>query len=171
MTLTLTSLENIDKYEQPLIATYHIEGQLGSPTSKRLIIPSQFFQTEAPPRFSAATRTLPVDLHFGSRTADAVRISLAPGLHWETPPNGDSYMLKQAAQYKTRFDQKDGAVTIYRTLDVGEIFYPVTEYPNLHEFFAKVASSDAGQVLVGISPAATQGAMSNPPAGKDSNSD
>jgi hypothetical protein len=148
MTIELQSLQGIDLYEQPLVATYHVQGPLGTATSKRIIVPAQFFEVAAAPRFTSATRLVPVDLHYGSRTADAVRITLPAGMHWEAEPKGEAFALKQAAQYRSSYELRDNALTFRRTIDVNDIFYKVDDYPELHNFFGKVANSDSSQALV-----------------------
>jgi hypothetical protein len=158
MKLDLATLENIDQSDKPVIATYKVEGQLGEVTTKRMFVPAQFFQVNAPPRFSATQRTLPVDLHYGHRTIDACRITLPAGMHWEEQPKPEKLNLKAFAQYVSSFDQKDNSLTMRRVLDLGEIFYPTSEYPDMHDFFAKVATADSGQAVISLSPAAGSGA-------------
>jgi len=157
-----TSLAGVEDYEQPLVATYKVEGQVGEATATRLIVPSQLFETNAVQRFSAPDRTLPVDMHYGVRHLDAVRISLSAGMHWEAQPKPQSAVLKQQAQYKTFSEQAGDSLTFRRVLDISEILYPVAEYGDLHDFFAKVASGDGEQGVISISkPVPPQGQHGN----------
>jgi hypothetical protein len=171
-TITLLSLQGMETYEDPLVATYRISGPLGTPTGKRIIVPAQFFEVDSSTRFSAPTRDLPVDLHYGSRVSDAVRITLAPNMHWEAEPKGDAFALKQSAQYRSSYELKDNALTFRRTVDVNDIFYKVESYPALHEFFGKVASSDNTQALVSLPAGITAPPTDKqPPADKGGNGD
>jgi Domain of Unknown Function with PDB structure (DUF3857)/Transglutaminase-like superfamily len=168
-TITLLSLKGMEAYEDPLIATYRISGPLGTATGKRIIVPAQFFQVDATTRFSAPTRDIPVDLHYGSRVADAVRITLPPTMHWEAEPKGEAFALKQSAQYHSSYELKENALTFRRVIDLNDIFYKVENYPALHEFFGKVASSDNTQALITLPAGTSAPASDKPPADKGGN--
>ena len=151
-------LQNVDDYEQPLIVTYKVEGQIGEATATRLIVPAQFFEANERPRYTEAKRTLPVYMHFGTRQQDAVRIALPPSMHWEAQPKSQQAAIK-GAQYKTSSEMGGNALLVRRTLDIGQIFYTAAEYAELHDFYSKVAAGDGEQSVIAINKggAATPG--------------
>jgi len=112
-------------------------------------VPAQFFETNETPRFTDAKRTLPVYLHYGSREQDAIRIALPANMHWEAQPKAQEASIK-GAQYKTSSELDGNALTVRRTLDVGQLIYRPEEYPELHDFFAKVAAGDGEQSVIAM---------------------
>ena len=151
--LELVTVDDIDQIEKPLVATFKAEGKLGEATGKRMLVPAEFFQTNATPIFSAADRKLPIDMEFGRRVADAVRIALPASMHWEAQPNPEGFTLKQDAQYRSSSDLAGNSLTLHRTVDIAQVFYRVSDYAELRDFFAKVATADATQALASVPPA------------------
>jgi hypothetical protein len=129
-----------------------------------MIVPAQFFETTETPRFTATKRTLPIDLHYGSRTIDAVRLVLPANMHWEVPPPAKSIDMKTEAMYRSSAALNGNAIIFRRQLDIGAVILMQEEYAALHDFYAKVASADEEQGVIGLSTEAAEKSATETPA-------
>jgi hypothetical protein len=164
MKASLASVQNLEDYEKPLVVNFTVDGRVGTTTSKRMIVPAQFFETTETPRFTATKRTLPIDLHYGSRTIDAVRLVLPANMHWEVPPPAKSIDMKTEAMYRSSAALNGNAIIFRRQLDIGAVILMQEEYAALHDFYAKVASADEEQGVIGLSTEAAEKSATETPA-------
>jgi hypothetical protein len=146
--LKLVSLKGLDTYNTPVVATFSITGQLGTPTGKRLLVPAEFFAARAHPVLAAQTRIYDIDLLETYVTQDTMRFTLPPSITVEALPESKSMELAKDAGYQVIPVATNGAVIIQRAIYLSRIFYRVQEYDTLHKFFGEVATRDQDTLVL-----------------------
>jgi hypothetical protein len=151
MEISVKSIENLDEYEQPLVVTYDVKGAIASSTGKRVLLPSDIFVFGAKPTFSHNKREQAVYFRYAYMTLDAVRIKYPAGFSIESVPATEEipYMIKDAAGkpttaavYQIKSEPAANAITVRRTLLMGDLIFLTPQYPDLYTFFTKFESRD-----------------------------
>jgi hypothetical protein len=140
-----------------LVAFVNVSGNIGAATGKHFFLPGLFFESRAKHPFVAQDkRTIPVDVHFPLLQLDEVTYRLPPGFNVESMPQDANTTWPDHAFFKIRSSAnvKDGSVTVLRTLAYNFTLLDPKEYPNLHDFFLKVAAADQQQLLLTRAPVA-----------------
>jgi hypothetical protein len=145
--------QSLDTSAVPLAAVVKVHGQLGSATSKRLLLPAFFFSTNAHPLFVAdEQRVSPVDMHYGEQQIDDVTYHLPDGFSVESTPPASQLPWPEHAALVVKVTPGTGTINIKRVFARVFVFLDPKEYPALRDYYQKVATSDAQQVVL------TQGA-------------
>jgi len=152
----------LDDYEKNLVGILNVTGNIGAAAGKHFFLPGPFFESRAKHPFVAQEkRTIPVDVHFPMTEQDDITYHLPPGFNLEEIPRDASTAWPNHALLKIHFakDKADGSVTVSRTLAYNFTLLDPKEYPNLHDFYQKVATADQQQlVLTRTTTAAASGA-------------
>jgi hypothetical protein len=69
-------------------------------------------------------------------------------------PQDVNYSWPDHAQFKIHSTEEDGSATVSRTLAYNFTLLDPKEYPNLHDFYLKVASADQQQLVLTRAPVA-----------------
>jgi len=160
--LKLISLMGLEDGEVPLLAMFSVSGTLGVPTSKRVIIPSQFFVSTAKPILAAESRTMPVNFSDAHVDRDLITLHLPPSLTVESLPAKRSLRIAKDTSYDSAAENvKTGAeaapdrmVVMQRVFVMDRVEWPVDYYVALHKYFSQIATADSDQVVLSIAPAA-----------------
>ncbi len=152
----LTSVDNLDDYEKPLVATFTIQGSLAVVTAKRLILPSQFFEANSKPLFPEPTRDIAVYFQHSGRMADIMRVKFSTDIQVESAPKEDAFTLLKLASYHTKPIVQPGVVLMSRSYILGTAFFNVDEYSDVKTFYDKMAADDQQPVLLNLGAAATK---------------
>jgi hypothetical protein len=145
----------LDDPDANLIAVIKAQGVLGSPTSKRLLLPGFFFETRGHhPFVDRDKRLVPVDMSYGEQLTDQVVYHLPPGLAVEGAPQDAKVSWPDHALFVTKAVPAPGQITIARQLTRGFTIVKPEEYQDLRGFYQKVAASDQQQLVLSASPAA-----------------
>ena len=155
MDVKVTGIQHLDEYEQPLIVNYDVKGAIGSPTGKRLLVPSDIFIANAKPTFPHEKRDVPIAFNFSQAIQDAVRIRLPSNLSVESLPADETIPLQQFAVYLLKTEHTANTFTVRRELDLSNTFYTTKEYPDLRGFYNKLESKDQEPAVLKVG-AATQ---------------
>jgi hypothetical protein len=148
MEVKVASIEHLQDYEQPLSANFHVKGQIGSSTGKRLVVPGDIFEANTTPIFPHEKREVPVYFEYSSAMQDAVRISFPSSLSLESEPAAESLPLGKTAIYNLSSKATPTSLTMYRNLLREEIIYPPSEYPNLRAFYNKLEIKDQEPIVL-----------------------
>jgi hypothetical protein len=136
-----------------LIAIVKAVGNLGTATSKRLLLPGFFFQTsEGHPFVGEDKRLEPVDMHYANQVTDQIAYHLPPGLIVEGEPQTADIPWPQHAALAIKTISAPGQVTIARQLSRAFTLVKPEEYQSLRDFYQKVASADQQQLVLTLSP-------------------
>lgn len=170
MEVKVKSIQNIEEYEQPLIATFDVKGQVATSTGKRLLLPSDIFEVNAKPPFSQEKRELAVYFDYRQSVLDAVRFKFPASLGVESVPSTEQIPLMMPAAssgsaapattavYSIKTDTTPTSVTVHRNFTLGDLIFTPVQYPTLRTFYNKFETKDQEPVVLKV---AAQVAASN----------
>jgi hypothetical protein len=145
----------LDDPESDLAAAITIKGNIGTATSKRLLLPALFFTAHGDHSFvDQEKRVTPVDMHYGEQIIDSVTYLLPPGFEVESSPKPLNVPWQGHAVLKIDFKSEPGKITVDRKFTRGFTLLKQDEYPALHDFYQKVATADQQQLTLTRTPAA-----------------
>ena len=155
MEVKVSSIDKLTEYEQPLKVTYDVSGTPGSPTGKRLVLPSDLFEANSRPTFPHEKRESGVYFEYPHMVQDALRINLPPTFVIESVPKADNEMFAKDAAYKVTTEGKPTSYTVRRDFILGEIIYMPKDYPELRSFFNKIETRDQESLVLKVADAGT----------------
>lgn len=148
----------LDDPDINLMAVIKFQGNLGTATSKRLMLPAFFLETRgAHPFVEQEKRVTPVDMHYGDSVVDQVTYHLPAGYTVEGAPEDANLSWPQHAVFGTKTVIAPGQVTVVRKFYRGFTFAKPEEYQELRGFYQKVAAADQAQLVLTNAPAAPKG--------------
>jgi hypothetical protein len=159
MDVKVASIEKLADYEQPLKVEFTVQGEIGSSTGKRLIIPADVFEVNAKPSFPHEKREIPVYFDYASLSQDAVRVSFPASLKVESMPSSDNTRLQGLAAYDISVASTPTSVTVRHNYSLGAIIFLPKEYSELRTFYSKMETDNQGSIVL-ISAPATAGSSS-----------
>ncbi len=138
-----------------LMAVVQVHGTLGAATSKRLLIPSFFFETRGShPFVNQEKRIEPVDMHYGDQVSDQIVYHLPANFTVEGAPQDNKIPWAGHAVYVTKSVIAPGQITIARQLSRAFSIAKPDEYQDLRGFYQKVAAADQQQLVLTHAPVA-----------------
>ena len=130
-------------YNDNLIAVLKVTGNIGVVTGKHFLLPGFFFQARAEhPFVSQDKRETPIDMHFAQVQQDEVTFHFPPGYTVQSAPKAADASWPGKAILKTGFNTLPDGAYLTRTLAYNFVLLAPSDYPNLHDFYQKVAMSD-----------------------------
>jgi hypothetical protein len=139
----------LDDPTRDLIATFTIEGNLGTATAKRAFLPGMFFESRAShPFVEQDKRVAPVDVHYAKMTVDDVVYRLPAGFAVESSPQTADLSWPNNAMLRIATTVKEGSVEVKRILAHNYTLLGPKDYSDLHGFYLKVAAADQQQVVL-----------------------
>jgi hypothetical protein len=133
-----------------MMVQFDVSGNMGTATSKRILLPATFFEAQRKPIFVHDKRESPVDLHYSYVTQDAVTIEFPKTLEVESVPKDVTIPLPQNAAYGVTYTAKDNIYSQKRTFILANPFYAAKEYGDLKDFYQKVNAKDQEQAILKI---------------------
>jgi len=138
-----------------LVGIVNVTGTLGSITGKRFFLPGLFFESRGKHPFVARDRrTTPIDVHYAKLEQDDVTYHLPSDLSIESTPQPANTTWPDHALLKISSTPSGSDVKITRSLAYNFTLLDPKEYPNLHDFYQKVAAADQQQLVLTRTPAA-----------------
>jgi hypothetical protein len=148
----------LDDYPASLIGIGKVSGNFGTATGKHFFLPGLFFESRAKHPFIAQDkRTIPIDVHFPVLDQDDVTYHLPPGFNVESMPQDSKTAWLDHALLKIHSSAAAGSITVLRTLASNFTLLEPQEYPNLHDFYLKVATADQQQLVLTRAPVVAKG--------------
>jgi hypothetical protein len=139
----------LDDPDVKLIAFVTAKGNLGTATSKRMMLPAFFFETRgAHPFVAQEKRQTPVDMQYESLVNDQVTYHLPAGFTVEGAPPDAKIAWPLHAVFTTKSISSPGQVIIYRSLASAFTFAKPEEYNDLRGFYQKIAAADQQQLVL-----------------------
>jgi hypothetical protein len=139
---------SLTDYDKTLMAVLNVSGFMGTATSKRVFLPTLFFEAGSKPLFVHEKRTVPIDLHYPYGSQDSVVIHLPPTLTVESAPKDAQIPLPKNALYQVTLKQEPGKLEIGRVFVLANSIYLVDEYSALKDFYQKVNARDQEQAVL-----------------------
>ena len=149
----VTTIDNIEDYEKPLVANLEVKGTLGSSTGKRILLPGDIFEANSKPAFPHEKRTIPVYFEYPYMVQDAVRIKFPETLAVESLPAGDKSTFEKYAAYVMSTESTPTSFTIRRNYTLGDFVFTPAQYSNLRAFYSKMENKDQETVVLASAPA------------------
>jgi hypothetical protein len=141
-----------------LVAVINVHGNIGSATSKRLLLPGFFFEARGShPFVNQEKRLEPVDMHYDNQITDQIVYHLPAGLTVEGAPPDTKISWTGHAVYGTKAVVAPGQITIARQLARAFTFAKPEEYSDLRGFYQKAAAADQQQLVLTTAPATPKG--------------
>ncbi|WP_420237726.1 hypothetical protein ACOBR2_19370 [Telmatobacter bradus] len=151
-------LDNFQGMENPdvsLVAYIKVSGRIGAATSKRLVLPGQFFDVRGHrPFVSQEKRQTPVDMHYARKTTDQVTYKFPADYTVEGAPADDNIKWENHAVYMVKTARQAGNITVARVLMQAFDQAKPEEYQELRGFYQKVATADQQQIVLTAQSAA-----------------
>jgi len=139
----------LDDPDSNLEAIVKANGNAGTETSRRLLLPGSFFESQASyPFVNQDKRVAPVDMHYGELISDRVIYRLPSGLQLESAPQASKIPWANRAALQIDSKSDSGHVVIDRTFGRAFTFTKTDEYQALHDFYQKVATADQQQLVL-----------------------
>jgi len=142
MEITVDGLGDLTGTDKPLVITYTVHGAIGSSAGKRLLVPANLFQAGEKPKFPSEKRDVPIDMHYGSLTQDAVGYRIPASMTVESIPAADKAELKTDAAFTSSSRVVKDGIVLYRNVSIGRFIYAAAEYPDVREFYKKLEAKD-----------------------------
>jgi hypothetical protein len=146
--LKVISIDNVDNYEQPLIAKFDVEGSLGASTGKRVLLPGDIFEANSKPAFPHEKREVAVYFEYTRITQDAIRITYPATLSVESLPASNQDSFEKAIAYALTTESTPGSFTIRRNYAIGDVIFTTQQYPSLRAFYSKIENKDQENVVL-----------------------
>ncbi len=145
----------LDEYEANLIGVVKVSGNIGTATGKHFFLPGLFFESHARHPFVAQDkRFTPVDVHYARMEQDEVTYHLLPGFAVESAPQPSNPNWPDHAMLKISSHVDGDSVVVLRTLAYNFTLLDSRDYPDLHDFYQKVATADQQQLVLTRTPIA-----------------
>src|SRR5579863_2420085 len=145
----IDNLMALDDFTVNLIAIVKISGSLGAATGKRLFLPGAFFESGSSHPFATEEkRVTPVDLQYPSLVEDEVTYFLPAGFALESMPQKAQVQWPDSAELEIDSSSGEGMVKVSRSLEQKHSMIDPKDYPQLHDFYRKVATADQQQLVL-----------------------
>jgi Domain of Unknown Function with PDB structure (DUF3857)/Transglutaminase-like superfamily len=139
----------LDDYNSNLIGVVKVSGSLGSATGRRFILPALFFESRARHPFVAEDkRVTPIDVHYPMTEQDDVTYHLPPGFTIESAPQPANATWPTHAVLKISSTSSADSINVLRSLTYNYTLLDAKAYPDLHDFYQKVATADQQQIVL-----------------------
>jgi hypothetical protein len=144
----------LEDYSVNLIGIVKVSGNVGTATGKHFFLPGLFFESRAKHPFVAQEKRItPVDVHYPKMEQDEVTYHLPPGFTVESAPQATKNNWPDRAVLTITSSTSGDSITIDRTLAYNFALLEPKDYPNLHDFYQKVATADQQQLVLSRAPA------------------
>lgn len=158
------SVDGVQDYEQPLKVHYAVTGTLGVATGKRVIMPSDLFESGSTATFADEKRQEAVYFYYPHMVQDALRVNLPQRLAVEAIPASVRLDLPKREVYTFSVTQDASGFTTRRNHLLGELLVMPKDYAELRTFYSQFESKDQESVVLKPSQVTTAAAAA--PAAK-----
>lgn len=135
--------------EAELTANFSIDiPSYASSTGKRLLVPTNLFQTRIAQPFAQSERKQPVYFNYPYYHMDDTQITLPATFHIENMAQDGEPIKTDYSLYKVKHSLTGNTVTISRDFAMAGIAIPQKDYPSLRKFYSDVATSDAQPLVL-----------------------
>jgi len=149
----IEKIQGLDTSVGYLSATVKVSGTIGSKTRKRILVPAFFFSTGPQARFvSGEKREMPIDLHYTEQIIDDVIYHLPAGYTVESAPQPAQLPWPDHAALVIKTQPGPGNIDIKHIYARAFVLLEPKEYPALRDYYQKIATSDAQQVVLAPAP-------------------
>jgi hypothetical protein len=144
----LESVVDWDNAEKQLSATFSVDiPSFASTAGKRLLVPTNLFQSRTRQPFAHGERKQPVYFNFPYYLADETTITFPPSYQTESLPAVQPIKTDYSV-YSLKHSAQKNSVTINRTFAMAEIAFQQKEYAGLRKFLGEVNAADSQPLVL-----------------------
>ena len=144
----IKSISGLTDGEVPLKVSATVDGHIGNAVGSRVMLPSALFEANSRPTFPHDKRDLGVYFPYAQIVQDAARYTLPAGFTVEAAPGKEVVQFQNLAAYSQTSSQTANTVTIRRDLILGDLYFPVSDYPQLRTFYNDFEHKDHGSLVL-----------------------
>jgi len=134
--------------EKQLSATFTVEiPSFASTAGKRMLVPTNLFQSRSRQPFAQGERKQPVYFNFPYYLMDETTITFPAAYRMENLPEVQPVKTDYSL-YNLKHNAQGNSVTISRTFAIAEIAFPQNEYAGLRKFFGDVNAGDTQPLVL-----------------------
>ena len=149
MNAELSGIQGLDTSAGFVSASFKVSGALGTMTGNRLLLPAFFFSTRPQTQFaSTQTRESAIDLHFADQVIDDVIVHMPTGYSVESAPPPAQLPWPEHAVLVVKTQTGPGTIDIKHIFARGFVLLDPKEYPELHDYYEKIAANDQQQLVL-----------------------
>jgi len=142
------SLTGLTDSNQQLIARFTVEiAGVVSPVGRKLLLPTAIFEAQNRDPFQHAERHYPVYFDYSYGEADDVSITLPDSMEVSTLPDAQ-HLQEVFGKYDAVWSKDGQKLDFKRQFMMDGIVFPVTAYPQLRNFYEKVANGDEENAIL-----------------------
>jgi hypothetical protein len=131
-----------------LSATFKVDvPSFASSTGKRLLVPSNLFESTQAQPFAHGERKTPVYFNYPYYAIDDVQISFPSDMKLETLPQAQP-LKTEYSFYRVQRSASANSFSVTRDFAMGGIAFVQKDYPDLKKFFSGVFNDDSEQVVL-----------------------
>ncbi|WP_052294628.1 MULTISPECIES: DUF3857 domain-containing protein [Acidobacterium] len=161
--LKMNGFIGIDQPDEAVMAVLTVSGTMGSNAGRLRLLPADFFEANAKPVFTSPKRTMPVDLGPVYILQDQVSLNLPPNASVEGKPADNQQMLPQDGVFHVSYTAKGNQYVYDRVSAVAMPLYAPKSYPQLLNYFQKIAQADQQPLVLRMKPVPVTAATSSAP--------
>lgn len=144
----VTEVKNLTDYDQPLMVSYSVKGELGTSTGKRMVLPSDLFTANESATFPHEKREVAVYFHYPQVIQDAVRVNFPTTLMVEAAPPAGKLNMEKTGLYNLTVTPAAGNFVTRRAFLFGDVVVPVAQYSSLRTFYSQFETKDQESVIL-----------------------
>jgi hypothetical protein len=145
-------LDKATGWEEPdaqLKANFIIEiPSYASNTGKRMLVPTNMFQTRSRQPFVHGERKHPVYFNYPYYEMDDTQITFPSAFHMESLAEEGTPVKTEYSLYKVKHNVAGNTVTISRDFAIAGIGFQQKDYPELRKFYTDVNARDSEQLVL-----------------------
>jgi hypothetical protein len=146
--VTLETATGWEDAEKQLSATFSVKiPSLASSVGKRMLVPTNLFQSRSRQPFAQGERKQPVYFNFPYYVVDETTITFPPAFQMENLPEVKPVKTGFAI-YSLKHSIQGNTVTMSRTFAIAEIAFRQDEYADLRKFFGDVNAGDTQPLVL-----------------------
>jgi len=139
----------LESTDGDLTAEATVSGTPGSVTGKRIVLPATFFSNAETRTFTAeANRQFPVDMQYADQVKDGVLYHLPAGYAAEGVPPAANIPWTGHAVYLLKPNPGPNGLNVGVALTRAFTLLDAAEYPQLRDFYQKVATASQQQIVL-----------------------
>jgi hypothetical protein len=147
-------LDKATGWEEPdaqLKANFIIEiPSYASNTGKRMLVPTNMFQTRSRQPFVHGDRKHPVYFNYPYYEMDDTQITFPSAFHMENLAEEGTPVKTEYSLYKVKHNVAGNTVTISRDFAMAGIGFQQKDYPELRKFYTDVNARDSEQLVLSV---------------------
>jgi len=147
MEVEVSSADKLEQFDEPLTIVATIKGSIGTVEGGRILAAADLFEARSNQLFQSETRLEPVHFRLPEIVLDAIRINFPESMQVAALPAGASEKMRRSASYEFTSESAANSVTIRRSYAIGQLIYPVSDYPELRSFYSGLQTKDREPIV------------------------